>query len=101
MRKIISDKSEYLLTTQTKKGEINCVSELIEFWNKKVRPKLSNFFKNPQLLSIIDELDHQIEKFENQISIPHSPPKNLFKQKSVSNLLSSTKKIKNAFVNLD
>ena len=101
MRKIISDKSEYLLTTQTKKGEINCVSELIEFWNKKVRPKLSNFFKNPQLLSIIDELDHQIEKFENQISIPHSPPKNLFKQKSVSNLLSSTKKIKNAFVPLD
>ena len=25
---------------------------------------MSNFFKNQQLLSIIDELDHQIEKFE-------------------------------------
>ena len=59
---------------------------------------MSNFFKNQQLLSIIDELDHQIEKFEikkNELKTPL----NIFKQKSASYLLSSgTKSLRSTFI---
>ena len=59
------------------------MSNLISFWDKKIRPKSSFFIKQPQLLSIIDELDFQIEQFENKINELKIEPKvskgNLFK----------------------
>ena len=57
------------------------ISNLITFWNKQIRPKISQFFKNPNLLEIIDELDMQIETYENiqNTTKPKQlPKKNLF-----------------------
>ena len=56
------------------------ISNLITFWNKQIRPKISQFFKNPHLLEIIDELDMQIETYENiqTTTKPKQLPKKIY-----------------------
>lgn len=78
-----------LLNSIANKENNESLSALLTFWNNKVRPKLSHFFVNKNLLTIIDELDQKIEKYEAKKEATQAKLLKT-KQKSFSYLRQST-----------